>query len=319
MRFSVIVPVYQVKDYLRQCVDSVLHQTFTDFELILVDDGSTDGSSDICAEYALSDDRVRLIQQPNGGLSSARNTGIHAAKGDYLIFLDSDDFWLTKFGLEEINNRLSDDSVDAVFWRHRKVEESDNTFTDEAADGFSAETCEVPEQIVRFIRSKQLIVCAWDMAVTRGFFSDGSLDFEQGVYSEDVEWLTRLLQKLKSCVFSDMTLNAYRIRQGSITKTLKEKNLIDLNSHYGRIVKYIENADNEDTAGILRAYLGEQGANYILALALSAPELTKVYRDCVGLKYLRYSVTRRARMIKWMARLFGVSGTVFLIKKIKRL
>ena len=318
MRFSIIVPIYQVEKYVSQCIESVLRQTFTDFELILIDDGSTDGSAAVCKGYTAGDERVRLFSQPNSGLSAARNTGIRAAQGDYLIFLDSDDYWLTRYGLEEINARLSDNSVDAVFWKYCKAEENENSFSDAARDSFTAEVCEAPGQIPRFIRSRQLGACAWDVAIARRLFENGALDFEPGVYSEDVEWITRLLKTIKRCVFTDMILNAYRIRGGSITKSLKEKNLIDLNSHYARISEYIQNAD-DDTAGMLRVYLGEQAANYILALVLSSADLSKAYRAGGCMQYIRYCVTSRAKLIKWMTRLFGVSGTVFLIKKMKRL
>ncbi|OOL43593.1 glycosyl transferase family 2, partial [Enterococcus faecium] len=87
-----IVPVYKVEKYLRKCVDSILAQTFTDFEVILVDDGSPDNSGKICDEYAEKDNRVRVIHKENGGLSSARNAGIDVARGKYLGFVDSDDY-----------------------------------------------------------------------------------------------------------------------------------------------------------------------------------------------------------------------------------
>lgn len=89
---SIIVPVYKVEKYLRKCVDSILAQTFTDFEVILVDDGSPDNSGKICDEYAEKDNRVRVIHKENGGLSSARNAGIDVARGKYLGFVDSDDY-----------------------------------------------------------------------------------------------------------------------------------------------------------------------------------------------------------------------------------
>ncbi|MCB8516908.1 glycosyltransferase, partial [Enterococcus durans] len=89
---SIIVPIYNVEQYLRKCVDSILAQTFTDFEVILVDDGSPDNSGAICDEYAKLDSRVRVIHKENGGLSDARNAGIEIAKGKYLGFVDSDDF-----------------------------------------------------------------------------------------------------------------------------------------------------------------------------------------------------------------------------------
>lgn len=93
MIFSIIVPIYNVEKYLRCCVDSVLAENFSDYEMILVDDGSPDGCGKICDEYADKYPHIKVIHKENGGLSDARNAGIRAAKGDYLIFLDSDDYW----------------------------------------------------------------------------------------------------------------------------------------------------------------------------------------------------------------------------------
>lgn len=102
---SVIVPVYNVEPYLRQCVDSILGQTFRDFELILVDDGSPDGCPAICDEYAKMDSRVKVIHKENGGLSSARNAGLDVAKGKYIAFVDSDD-WIHPEMSETMQNRM---------------------------------------------------------------------------------------------------------------------------------------------------------------------------------------------------------------------
>ena len=89
---SVIIPVYNVESYLRQCLDSVVNQTFEDIEIICVDDGSTDGSLDILNKYASSDNRFKIISQPNQGLGTARNNGLKLACGNYIYFLDSDDY-----------------------------------------------------------------------------------------------------------------------------------------------------------------------------------------------------------------------------------
>ena len=99
-KISVIMPVYNSKQFLRMAVDSVLNQTFKDFELILVDDGSKDGSGAVCDEYAQIDARVKVIHQENGGICSARNTGMKAAVGEYLAFIDNDDEYLPNL-LEE--------------------------------------------------------------------------------------------------------------------------------------------------------------------------------------------------------------------------
>src|SRR5919106_2255865 len=90
-RLSVVIPVYNVEEFLEECLDSVLAQTFTDYEVVMVDDGSTDRSAEIAQRYVDRDERFRLVSQPNGGLSAARNTGTADAHGELLVFLDSDD------------------------------------------------------------------------------------------------------------------------------------------------------------------------------------------------------------------------------------
>ena len=89
---SVIVPVYNVESYVAECIESIQNQTYMNLEIILVDDGSKDMSGDICDQYAAYDERIKVIHQENGGLSAARNTGIEAANGDYISFVDSDDY-----------------------------------------------------------------------------------------------------------------------------------------------------------------------------------------------------------------------------------
>ena len=91
-KISVIVPVYKVEQYLHRCIDSILSQSFTDFELLLIDDGSPDNCGKICDEYTQKDSRVRVFHKPNGGVSSARNLGLDNAKGKWIAFIDSDDF-----------------------------------------------------------------------------------------------------------------------------------------------------------------------------------------------------------------------------------
>jgi len=106
MLFSVIIPVYNIRDYLHKCLKSVLSQNFKDYELILVDDGSTDGSSSICDEYAQNDSRIRVIHKENGGVVSARNIGIKEARGEYILYVDGDD-WVSENWMEVISARIN--------------------------------------------------------------------------------------------------------------------------------------------------------------------------------------------------------------------
>ena len=112
---SVVIPVYNVEAYLCECVDSVLTQTMQDFEIILVDDGATDSSGAICDRYAQQDPRIQVIHQKNGGLSAARNTGLDAAKGEYVYFLDSDDY-IEPYSLEHLRDLAEKEKADVVFF-----------------------------------------------------------------------------------------------------------------------------------------------------------------------------------------------------------
>ena len=110
---SIIVPVYKAEKYLHKCVDSLLEQTFTDFEILLVDDGSPDKSGEICDEYAEKDSRIRVFHKENGGVSSARNLALDNAKGEFVMFLDSDD-WLDNVCLDVCINTINDNVLDVL-------------------------------------------------------------------------------------------------------------------------------------------------------------------------------------------------------------
>ena len=118
---SVIVPVYNVERYLRRCVDSILHQTYRNLEVLLVDDGSTDASGAICDEYAAQEERVTAVHQKNGGLSAARNTGLERAQGTYLCFVDSDDFLDSRM-LETLCRDLQEQNADVAVVGFRMFE-----------------------------------------------------------------------------------------------------------------------------------------------------------------------------------------------------
>lgn len=114
MKVSIIIPIYNVKDYLKECIDSVLMQTFRNFEVLLIDDGSTDLSGELCDKISLNDSRIRVFHKLNGGPSSTRNYGIDRALGEYIIFLDSDDYWIDKDTLSLLIEKAESENLDVV-------------------------------------------------------------------------------------------------------------------------------------------------------------------------------------------------------------
>lgn len=127
---SVIVPVYHVEKYLKKCVDSIINQTYKNLEIILVDDGSPDNCPKICDNYALKDNRIKVIHKVNGGLSDARNAGIDAASGDYLMFVDSDDFIEPEM-IEVLYNALFDNDATMSICNYKLVYENPDDYVDD--------------------------------------------------------------------------------------------------------------------------------------------------------------------------------------------
>ena len=176
---DIIIPVYNVEKYLEKCLESVLAQSYTNYNVILIDDGSTDDSGKICDRFARFSNKVTVIHKPNGGLSSARNAGIDSAMGDYLLFLDSDDT-LTKNALQILVDAMESGGIDAVFGGYNLINE----------DGGNLHTLAIPEQVLignaRFslVYEHTYMVMACGKLYRRKLF-DG-VRFREGKLHEDV-------------------------------------------------------------------------------------------------------------------------------------
>ena len=146
MMLSVIVPVYNVQKYLDQCVESILKQTYTDFEVILVNDGSTDNSGKMCDDWAQKDDRIKVVHQKNQGLSGARNTGIDTSEGEYLVFVDSDDL-IAENMFSTLMPMMTDENLDAVWCTFNRFYNDD--VNDSRACQIMDMLCEGKEEIIK--------------------------------------------------------------------------------------------------------------------------------------------------------------------------
>ncbi len=225
---SIIVPVYQVKEYVGECIESLLTQTYTNLEILLVDDGSTDGSGAICDQYAGRDDRVRVVHQENQGPSVARNAGLDCAKGEYIAFVDSDDVVLpdfieTLFGL--VKKYQADIAACAYvkcqtneLERIRSAAESSNCAESEDKD--QQEICMSSEQMLRqwHGRYKKWETIAWNKLYRKDIFDRGETDairFPVGRKLEDVLTSHLIVDNAMRVVLTMRGLYLYRIRPGS--------------------------------------------------------------------------------------------------------
>ncbi len=223
MTISVIIPVYNVKPYLERCIQSVLHQTFKDIEILLIDDGSTDGSSEVCDYMASNQSSIIVIHQKNQGLAGARNTGISRAKGEYIIFLDSDDVWLLDNGLELLLNE-SPKRCDLIvfkrvdFWKNGRREDSKD-YDLKTIKSFT-NSSKIFEYLIKEQRF-QLSACF--LMTRRQILIDNNIFFPIGLLDEDISWNLRLWQFVNTVSFHNLPFYGYYHRENSITTTCSIK------------------------------------------------------------------------------------------------
>lgn len=214
MIFSVVIPVYNVKDYLPKCIDSVLAQDFEDYEIVLVDDGSTDGESGaICDRYAEANAaRIRVIHKPNGGLGDARNVGMEAAQGEYVVFLDSDDYigagmFRTLAGAID---HFHSDVIDFGF-----AVDTDGTITKRLVDDLPHNRTFTLAELPQLLLTQPN---AWSRCWKRSLFLDTGIRYPSRVWYEDIRTTTKLFAAADSiCAVPDV-FYYYVVREGSITR-----------------------------------------------------------------------------------------------------
>ena len=229
MLFSIVIPVYNVEKYIDECLKSVLIQDFSDYEVVLVDDGSSDSSGEICDRYAGEYENIRAVHQVNGGLSDARNTGVREAKGEYICFLDSDDYWSTSSALSEIAQAVEKSRPDVIRIEKQKLLATTGETIENGPVDFSMfENLSPADTLMKLMQEDTLKEGSTLLVQSRKFFTDNALFFKKGIKSEDIEWSVRLYANEPTWEFVPDRIYVYRIgREGSISTKVGYKHLTD--------------------------------------------------------------------------------------------
>lgn len=314
MKYSVIVPVYNVENYLADCVESILSQSYKNFELLLVDDGSLDSSPELCDSYAEKDSRVKVLHKKNGGLSDARNAGVNMATGDYILFVDSDDYWSSPYVLEKIFEILEKNRVDLVQFGQEKFYQNDNKIVPGPKRNLSQFNGLPTSQVLsHLILSEKLTISACSMAISRQFFVNNDLYFEKGLKTEDLEWAIRMYLCEPEWSFIDEYFYIYRKqREDSISSTVDYKHLCDYCWIIEKSVSIVENSD-ESVKVPLMSYLMY---HMLIASALTYRiNLDKMQRKeilsrlkavCKG-RIIKYTMGKKVRLASYVYRIGGFS------------
>ena len=229
---SIIIPVYRTKDYLRKCVNSILEKQLKDYEIILVDDGSPDESGKLCDKLAAKHSVIRVIHQENGGASKARNSGITAAKGQYLIFMDSDDYWNPGVSLVKMLEKVKKQPA-IEMWLFYWLDYFEG-------EGFFKrnEHCKLDRidtsSGVNFYRSLlsngSLEVSACSKIIRKEFLQKNNLYFQEKLLGEDNEWMMRVLRYLQKpgIIAEPLYIYVQRNSGSSISSSISLKNVQDI-------------------------------------------------------------------------------------------
>ena len=241
---SFIVPIYNVERYLQKCVDSILAQSYSNIEVVLVDDGSTDESVAICDSYANRDKRVQVIHKENGGASSARNEGLRFAHGSYIAFIDSDDY-VSPLMSEKLYSAMEQTNSDLAMCYFSYTNENGD-ITDNYVDKTRIGEYETDELLRTLSSGWTLGILVWNKLFKKSLFDETGIRFVEGKIAEDEIIAHHLLSQVKKAVVIPDILCFYRKREGSVTNsTFSKKNLDSIDALIDRIDFFVSEGKKE--------------------------------------------------------------------------
>lgn len=318
MKISFVIPVYKVEQYIEQCVDSVLNQTYKDIEVVLVDDGSPDNCPKICDEYAIKDNRIKVVHKPNGGLSDARNAGLKVASGDYVIFMDSDDFWTSNNHLEQLIEIVKiNPDCDFVGFNCSYFYPNTDSYVQWVP---YFEDIEKPssgnDAMSALVRSGTFPMSACMKIIKREFLINNKLFFEKGILAEDIPWFINVLEKCKKCMFTNQYIYAYRQNvSGSITNSGGERSFNNLFTILKSEVEKINDRKfNSIAKEALYSFLAYEYCILLGTLInIQNPSLKR--KELQNYKWLlNYTLNPKVKKVSYIYRFLGLRMTEFALR-----
>lgn len=318
MLISIIIPIYKVEKYLEQCVMSVLNQTYRDIEVILVDDGSPDNCPEMCDAFAKNDTRIKVIHKPNGGLSDARNVGTQSATGDYILYMDSDDFWSSTNDLAKLVNTAKETpECDFIGFNCSYYYEAEDKivpwvkFDKAIVDTASSNNC-----IEKLVASGVFPMSACMKLIKKDCIQDNNIQFIKGIYGEDIPWFIELLKRSERCRFVNHYMYVYRKGLAtSISGSFSYKKYRDLFNILKEGVVINQQECNGETRNALFSFWA-----YELCILRAMTGFMDKYQQKVELKELykfnwlfKYRLHPKVRKVAFVQKLIGKTLTNTLL------
>lgn len=312
---SIIITAYNVEEYISECLNSVLEQSYYNFECIVVDDGSSDRTGEIADRYAANDLRIKVIHKENGGAADARNTGLQLSQGNYVTFLDGDDFYMNKDSINFLVDLMRKQNADIVQFGIMKARD------------YRAIPKIPPARrmtVVKFdgateLENEKLHPSACNKLFKRNLLFENELvKFESGKTCEDIAWTAEVISRSSSMVFIDCKLYGYRQRVGSISKEITQKNCSDLLDALFKTRSILEEQTGEKRR-LLKEYLGYQAATFYLNQAktqVTPYSLISTFTPLVDF-IIANTTDIKVKILKIVLLVFGHENTCKIIRTLR--
>lgn len=315
--FSVIVPVYNTEQFLNQCIDSILKQTFRNFELLLVNDGSSDSSVAICQLYQKIDDRVVLLHQENGGASSARNNGIRNAKGDYLIFVDSDDFIESDNLFHELHLSINKNNSDVILYGGKNYNVTSSSYSVSRGSYNLAIINEFNfiQTLEYLVQQKLFPGSAWVYTAKASIIKEKNIFFRTNIIAEDIDWNTKIFSSISSI---DALNDVYYIyRKNQVNSVTGNAGVKGVDSILLIIEEWMPKLQSESKL-VNNLLLQNLAYYYFTSLVLYSKisnndksNLNIRMKKCFAVT--KYGNTRNLKILRFSCQLFGIPLTSLII------
>ena len=306
MRFSIIIPVYNAAHTLERCLLSVQRQTCEDYQVLIVNDGSTDECGTIAADFAGRDSRFQVITTTNAGPGAARNVGLACAQGEYVLHMDADDFWPLADLLEQMNRQIETEAADIFMYQMVKVTEDGRVLTRYTKPRFQRENVVLPlaEVYGDLVRDGQTLASACNKCVRRELLTAHETCFRENIIGEDIDWALQMFSCAATICLLNLDAYAYTQHKGPSRSSHPDapNDLVTI------ICDWAQRLNGEAVAGFVAFEYGICMGSYHKL----SREKKKILRENVLL--LWYGLDKKTKLIGRFYRIFGFRLTCFAIQ-----
>lgn len=310
--FSIIIPAFNAAKYIEKCIQSVLAQSYTDFEVIIIDDGSVDGTEEISRKAAEASEFISAYRTPHSGAGAARNAGLKQASGEYVVFLDADDYWTNSCLLEHLHDRLMEREVDVVMFQMDKYTEDGQILKKYRKGAFPSDKkyYRLRDVYEVLVRDGQVLASSCNKCVRRSLLEEAGIAFQEGGLAEDIDWVLQLFGRVKSISFLDEISYAYIQHKGysaSNDTEGPEYQARMIRDWAGRLKRH-EVPNAKAVSGMLAFEYGIC-LGYYQYLSLEMKKMVKDHRYL-----LEYALDAKTQKIRRFHRIFGLNLTCAAVR-----